>query len=52
MMAIMITGGITLRKLDIINHEILYTFYLTMGIPLLVSAFRFFINWRKQGTGT
>ena len=50
MMAIMITAGITLRKLDIINHEILYTFYLTMGIPLLVSAFRFFAGFRKNKT--
>ena len=45
MMAVMITTGIVLRKLDIINHEILYTFYLTMGVPLLISAFRFFTRW-------
>jgi hypothetical protein len=50
MMAGMITAGILLRKLDIINHEILYTFYLTMGVPLLVSAFRFFIGWKKSKT--
>ena len=50
MMAIMITTGIVLRKLDIINHEILYTFYLTMGIPLLVSAIRFFSTWKKNKT--
>jgi len=50
MMTIMITTGILLRKLDIINHEILYTFYLTMGIPLLVSAFRFFSRWMKNKT--
>ena len=48
MMTIMITAGITLRKLDLINREILYTFYLTMGIPLLVSAFRFFTHWFKH----
>jgi len=48
MMAIMISGGITLRKLDVINHDILYTFYLTMGIPLLVSAYRFFYSWIKN----
>jgi quinol-cytochrome oxidoreductase complex cytochrome b subunit len=52
MMTIMITTGITLRKLDIINHEILYTFYLTMGIPLLVSAFRFFSGFKKNKTIT
>jgi hypothetical protein len=48
MMTIMITTGIVLRKLDIINHQILYTFYLTMGIPLLVSAIRFFSSWKKN----
>ena len=48
MMTIMITTGIVLRKLDIINHKILYTFYLTMGIPLLISAFRFFLKWKKD----
>ena len=52
MMTIMITAGITLRKLNIINHEILYTFYLTMGIPLLVSAFRFFSGFKKNKTMT
>jgi len=50
MMAIMIITGILLRKMDIINHEILYTFYLTMGIPLLVSAFRFFFRYKKNKT--
>jgi len=50
MMAIMISGGITIRKLGIINKEVLYTFFLTMGIPLLVSAARFFINWRNFHT--
>ena len=48
LMAIMITAGITFRKLDIINREILYTFYLTMGIPLLVSAIRFFSAWIRH----
>jgi hypothetical protein len=50
MMTIMITTGIVLRRLDIINHQILYTFYLTMGIPLLVSAIRFFYSWKKNKT--
>jgi hypothetical protein len=45
MMAIMITGGIMLRRLDVINKEWLYTFYVTMGIPLLISASRFFYFW-------
>jgi hypothetical protein len=48
MMAVMITGGITLRKLDLINHEILYTFFLMMGLPLLVSAYRFFFSYNKN----
>jgi hypothetical protein len=48
LMAIMITGGITLRKLNIIEPHILWTFYLTMGVPLLVSAYRFFYSWIKN----
>ncbi len=42
LMSVMITAGITLRKINIIDPEYLYTFYLAMGIPLLLSAFRFF----------
>jgi hypothetical protein len=42
MMGIMITGGILLRHFEIIPHEILFTFYITMGVPLLMSASRFF----------
>ncbi len=42
LMLIMITVGITLRKLNIINKEYMFTFYLAMGIPLLMSAIRFF----------
>jgi hypothetical protein len=48
MMFIMITGGITLRKMDVINRDVLWTFYLTMGIPLLISAYRFFYSWVKN----
>lgn len=48
MMAIMITGGITLRKLNVINPDILYSFFLAMGLPLLISAFRFFRSWGKN----
>lgn len=50
LMTIMITTGITVRKLEIINREILYTFLLTMGIPLLISAYRFFYSWVKNKT--
>ena len=42
MMSIMITGGVLLRKVDIIDREWLYNFYVTMGLPLLISASRFF----------
>ena len=45
MMAIMITGGIMLRRFDVINKAWLYNFYVTMGVPLLISASRFFYFW-------
>ena len=48
LMTIMITSGITVRKLGIVNKEVLYTFLLTMGIPLLISAYRFFFSWVKN----
>ncbi|MFH0865355.1 MAG: hypothetical protein V1904_04125 [Bacteroidota bacterium] len=43
LMAIMITTGIILRKTNIIEAEYLYTSYLAMSVPLILSAFRFFI---------
>ncbi len=45
MMAVMITGGIMLRRFDVINKVWLYNFFVTMGIPLLISASRFFYFW-------
>jgi hypothetical protein len=42
LMMMMISAGIILRKSSIIEPEYLYTFYLAMGVPLLLSAFRFF----------
>ena len=48
LMAIMISGGITLRKLNVINPDILYSFFLSMGLPLLISASRFFYSWAKS----
>ena len=48
LMAIMISGGITLRLSGLINLEIIYTFFLCMGIPLLVSAWRFFYSYAKN----
>jgi len=52
MMILMITAGITLRKLDVINRDVLWTFYLTMGIPLVISAYRFFYSWVKNRPST
>jgi len=48
LMAIMISGGITLRLSGLVNTEIIYTFFLCMGIPLLVSAWRFFYSYAKN----
>jgi len=45
LMALMITGGILLRRMDIINKDWLDNFYVAMGIPLLISASRFFYAW-------
>lgn len=45
--AVMISMGITLRKLNLVNPHILYTFYIGMGIPLLISAFRFYYAFYK-----
>lgn len=42
LMAIMISGGIFLRKSGIIPIEYLSVFYLSMGTPLFLSAFRFY----------
>ncbi len=45
MMAMMISGGIVLRRFDVINKEWLYNFYIAMAVPLLISALRFFYFW-------
>jgi hypothetical protein len=44
----MISGGITFRLSGLVSHEIIYTFFLCMGIPLLVSAWRFFYSYVKN----
>ena len=41
-MAVMITSGILLRRSGIISPQHLSTFYIVMGIPLLLSAFRLY----------
>ncbi|HTX87736.1 MAG TPA: hypothetical protein VMC08_02015 [Bacteroidales bacterium] len=48
LMSIMITAGVTFRKLNLVNPEYLYTFYLAMGLPLLISAYRFYYSWFKN----
>jgi hypothetical protein len=41
-MTVMITSGILLRKSDLLAPEYLSILYITMGIPLFLSAFRFY----------
>jgi hypothetical protein len=50
MMALMISMGITLRATGIVPVEYLSLLYVTMGVPLSLSAVRFYytgINYRK-----
>ena len=42
MMAIMMTFGITLRMTGIVSPKYLSVFYIAMGTPLFMSAFRFY----------
>ena len=44
MMILMITTGITLRTTGVVSPDILSVLYIMMGIPLLSSALRFYIN--------
>jgi len=48
LMAIMISGGISLRLSGLVNPGIFYTFLLCMGIPLMISAWRFFYSYAKN----
>ena len=45
LMSIMISGGISLRVFNLVDHQILFTFYVVMGIPLFFSAMRFYRGW-------
>lgn len=45
LMAAMIAGGIAMRRLEIIEPAWLHTFYIVMGIPLLISAGKFYTRW-------
>jgi hypothetical protein len=47
LVALMISMGIVLRKTEWINHDLLFTFYMGMAIPLLLSAARFYYAWFK-----
>jgi hypothetical protein len=42
LMTVMITAGITLRKSGIVPPGYLSVIYVTMGIPLFLSSFRFY----------
>jgi hypothetical protein len=42
LMSVMITSGILLRKFEVISLNYLSVLYVTMGIPLSISAFRFY----------
>lgn len=44
MMGLMITMGITLRTTAVISPKYLALMYITMGIPLFISAVRFYVN--------
>lgn len=47
MMTIMISMGIILRVSDLINRDVLFSFYLVMGTPLFISALRFYVYWLR-----
>jgi hypothetical protein len=42
MMAIMMSFGITLRMTGFVSPKYLSVFYIAMGTPLFLSAFRFY----------
>lgn len=48
MMAVMISSGIMLRKSGAVSPEYLSLIYITMGIPLLMSSFRFYYTYFKR----
>jgi hypothetical protein len=47
MMALMITMGVTVRKLHLIGPATISYFFVTMAVPLLISAARFFGAWQN-----
>ncbi len=47
LMALMITMGITVRRLRLISYVSLSYFFITMAIPLIISSIRFLWAWIK-----
>lgn len=47
LIAVMISAGIVLKHLDRKYSDYLYTFYIGMGIPLILSSLIFFNIWLK-----
>ncbi len=50
MMALMITMGVTVRKLHLVSAQSISYFFICMAIPLVISALRFvaaFINYQR-----
>lgn len=46
-MIVMITLGVTVRKLHLVSGEMISYFFITMAIPLLSSSVRFFAAWKN-----
>lgn len=47
MMVLMITMGVTVRKWHLISQGAISYFFITMSVPLVISAFRFLLAWKK-----
>lgn len=47
LMIIMIGTSIMIRKLHLVNEEYIFTFFIAMGVPLVLSAIRFYITGFK-----
>lgn len=47
MMGLMITMGVIVRELHLVNSVVISYFFITMAIPLVISAIRFFLAWKK-----
>ncbi len=47
MMALMISLGVTVRKLHLLPSQVISYFFICMAIPLLLSALRFAAAWNR-----